>query len=117
MAINSYDDTKIAKRGIWVTITRASCIMSFKLRHVRARLNSIFVGYGNLLVYSLDVFSRIPARKTQIIFSSKIKGSPQRLSHSRSALQRLLIEYNTWSFPGLGYEIDDYAKNGGPGEV
>ena len=65
MAINSYDDTKITKGGIWVTITKASCIVSFKRRHVRARLNSIFVACGNLLVYPLDVFSRIPAKKTQ----------------------------------------------------
>ena len=61
--INSYDDTKITKRGIWVTISKVSCIMSFKPKHVRARLNSIFVGYGNFLVYPLDVFSRIPARR------------------------------------------------------
>ena len=30
MAINSYDDNKITKGGIWVTIMKASCIMSFK---------------------------------------------------------------------------------------
>ena len=81
MAINSYDDNKITKGGIWVTI-----IMSCK-PHVRARLNSIFVACGSLLVYPFDVFSRMLARKTQIIFSSKIKGSPQRLSPPRSALQ------------------------------
>ena len=88
MAINSYDDNKIMKGGIWVTITKASCIMSFK-PHVRARLNSIFIacGCGSLLVYPFDVFSRMLAGKTQIVFSSKIKGSPQRLSPSRSTLQ------------------------------
>ena len=32
MAINSYDDNKIMKEGIWVTIMKASCIMSFKPR-------------------------------------------------------------------------------------
>ena len=89
MAINSYDDNKITKRGIWVTIMKASCIMSFK-PHLRARLNSIFVacGCGSLLVYPFDVLCRMLAKKTQIVFSSKIKGSPQRLSPSRSALQR-----------------------------
>ena len=89
MAINFYDDNKITKEGIWVTIMKASCIMSFK-PHVRARLNSIFVACGcdSLLVYPFDVFSRMLAREMQIIFSSKIKGSPQRLSPSRSALQR-----------------------------
>ena len=89
MAINSYDDNKIIKRGIWVTIMKASCIMSFKPL-IRARLNSIFVacGCGSLLVYPFDVFSRMLARKTQIVFSSKINGSPQRLSPSRSTLQR-----------------------------
>ena len=87
MAINSYDDNKITKGGIWVTIMKASCIMSFK-PHVRARLNSIFVACGSLLVYLFDVFSRMLARKAQIVFSSKIKGSPQRLSPSRSTLQR-----------------------------
>ena len=89
MATNSYDDNKITKGGIWVTIMKASCIMSFK-PHIRARLYSIFVafGCGSLLVYPFDVFSRMVARKTQIIFSPKIKGSPQGLSPSRSALQR-----------------------------
>ena len=89
MAINSYDDNKITKGGIWVTIMKASCIMSFT-PHVRAWLNSIFVacGCGSLLVYLFDVFSRMLARKTQIVFSSKIKDSPQRLSPSRSTLQR-----------------------------
>ena len=89
MAINSYDDNKITKGGIWVTIMKASCIMSFK-PHVRARLNSIFVacGCGSLLVYPFDVFSRMLARKTQLIFFSKIKGSPQCLSPSRSTLQQ-----------------------------
>ena len=33
MAINFYDDNKITKGGIWVTIMKASCIMSFK-QHV-----------------------------------------------------------------------------------
>ena len=32
MLINTYDDTKIRKRGIWVTITKASCIVNFKPR-------------------------------------------------------------------------------------
>ena len=88
MAINSYDDNKITKGGSWVTIMKASCIMSFK-PHVRARLNSIFVacGCGSLLVYPFNVFSRTLTRKTQIIFSSKIKGSPQRLSPSRSSIE------------------------------
>ena len=89
MAINSYDNNKITKGGIWVTIMKATCIMSFK-PHVRARLNSIFVACscGNLLVYPFDAFFRMLARKTQIVFSSKIKGSPQRLSPSRGILQR-----------------------------
>ena len=89
MVINSYDGNKIKKGGIWVTIMKASCIMSFK-PHVRARLNSIFIacGCGSLLVYPFDVFSRMLTRKIQIIFSSKVKGSPQRLSPSRSTLQR-----------------------------
>ena len=90
MAINSYDDNKITKGDIWVTIVKASCIMSFK-PHVRARLNSIFVacGCGSLLVYLFDVFSRMLARKVQIVvFYSKIKGGPQCLSLSTSTLQR-----------------------------
>ena len=80
---------KITKGGIWVTIIKGSCIMSFK-PHVCARLNSIFVacGCGSLLVYPFNVFSRMLARKTQIVLFSKIKGSPQRLSPSRSTLQR-----------------------------
>ena len=53
MAINTYDDTKIRKGGIWVNITKASCIMSFKSRHDRARLNSICVACDNLLVYHI----------------------------------------------------------------
>ena len=78
-----YDDNKITKGGIWVTIMKASCITSFK-PHVCARLNSIFpaCGCGSLLVYPFDVFSRMLTRKTQIVSSSKIKGSPQRLSPS-----------------------------------
>ena len=89
MAINSYDDNKVTKGGIWVTIMKASSFMSFK-SHVRARLNSIFIacGCGSLLVYLFDVFSRMLSRKAQIVFSSKIKGSPKRLSPSRSTLQR-----------------------------
>ena len=85
MATNSFDDNKITEGGIWVTIMKASCIMRFKPQG-RARLNSIFVacGRGSLLVYPFDAFSRMLARKTQIIFSSKIKGS----------------------FPGLGYEMN-----------
>ena len=52
MAINSYDDNKITKGGIWVTVMKASCITNFK-PHVRARLNSIFVACGcGSLVYS-----------------------------------------------------------------
>ena len=89
MAINSYDDNKITKGGIWVTITKACCSMSFKPRHVRARLNSIFVDCGNLLVYPWMYF-RILARKTQVIFSSKIKGSPQRLPGLRRLRSDLL---------------------------
>ena len=46
MEINSYDDNKIKKGGIWVTIAKASCIMSFKPRHARARLNTILAGGG-----------------------------------------------------------------------
>ena len=84
-----YEDNKITKGGIWVTIMKASCIMSFK-PHVCARLNSIFpaCGCGSLLVYPFDVFSRMLARKTQIVSSSKIKGSPQCLSPSTSTPQR-----------------------------
>ena len=89
MVINSYDNNKITKGGIWVTIMKAGCIMSFK-PHVRARLNSIFIacGCGSLLVYPFDVFSRMLTRKMQIVFSLKIKCSPQRLSPSRSTLQQ-----------------------------
>ena len=42
MTINSDDGTKTMK---------ASGIMSFKLRHDYARLDSIFIACGNLLVY------------------------------------------------------------------
>ena len=90
MAINSYDDTKITKGGIWVTITKASCIMSFKPRHVHARLNTIFVAVAiSCIVYALDVCSRIPARKYVFLV--------QEVPYSA---------YNTWSFPGLGHEIN-----------
>ena len=84
-----YDDNKITKGGIWVTIMKASCIISFK-PHVCARLNSIFLacGCGSLLVYLFDVFSRMLARKTQIVFSFQKLRAAQRLSPSTSTLQR-----------------------------
>ena len=47
MASITYDRTKTMK---------ASCIMTFKLRHDRARLDSIFSACGNLLVLILFHF-------------------------------------------------------------
>ena len=41
MTINAYNDTKMMKGGIWVTILKASCIISFKPRYNRATLDSI----------------------------------------------------------------------------
>ena len=48
MTINTYDDTETMK---------ASCIMSFELKHDRARLDSIFIACGNLLVYFIKLTS------------------------------------------------------------
>ena len=45
MMINTCDSTKT---------TKASCIMSFKVSHDRARLDSIFIACGNLLVIIYD---------------------------------------------------------------
>ena len=42
MMFNTYDDTKMAKGRIWVTILKASCIMSFQLRHDSAAPDSVF---------------------------------------------------------------------------
>ena len=92
MAINSYDDAKIMKGGIWVTITKASCIISFKPRHVRARLNTIFVAVAITWFTHWMYIPEYPPESSSFSFKKR----PTTTSS----------EYNTWSFPGLGYEIN-----------